>query len=458
MITPESARYSRGLTLAILFDAVALGVFYYLLPTLRRPLEVLLAILAVLCALTAFAAGPRPWRDILVSGTAVFLTLFCLELGQKYVDLAVLWPRQPASAAGQADSAQADPWSWKTPVEYLEVKRRAIAEGLLPPDDFAGDIFAGMDKSKLVVNTSVDDGFELGSEAVKPFRRIGPLGWELTPGNRMRAYNLHRPTGTMLFDSAVSINEYGFRETRGNPDSDEVYIFLGCSLTFGYGLSDDQTMPHYFSEALNFEKRVINLAVSGYGVHQALRELETDYHASRAGVKPQQVKGVFFGFFDGHMFRMDNPRYTAAPYYVLQNGRPVYAGSYAEHMGLSGSSRLHIMLERSRLYPFFRERLGFRRDRKIEELRETTLAMLGEMNRLCRERYGVPLTIVYWRGHHQPTLDKFAEWGMPVIKVEDVFAARGDYKAVKYRLSDGHPAAYANEVLGRYIYGQIVGK
>ena len=431
----------RWLIWALVFDAAALGILYYQIPNLRRPLEIVFIVLAVLCALTAFAAGPRRPRNALVIGTSVFATLFFLELGQKFFDLTELFQRRPP-AAGPADN-----WSWKNAEEYLEVKRRAIAEGLLPPeDDFAGDIFTGQD------NLLINAGSVLVTESLKPSQVTGPpLGTEYVPGNRIRFYARHRPTGAMLFDSAITINEYGFRETRGNPDSDETYIFLGCSITFGYGLSDHQTMPHYFSGAAGFEKRVINLALSGYGVHQALRELELDHHASRAGLDPGQVKGVFFGFFDGHIFRMENPRYTASPYYVLRNGRPVYAGTYMEHTAISGSSRFNILMTRART-PFLRERLSWTRDRqKLEELWEITLAMLGEMNRLCLEKYGVPLTVVYW-DNHQPALDKFAEWGMPVIKVKEAFAARGDYLAVKYMLHDAHPSAYANEVLGRYVY------
>ena len=452
MTAKDSPRPRRPwLIWAVLFDAAALGTLYYQIPNIRRPLEVLLFVLAVLCAVTAFAAGPRRLRNFLVAGTSVFATLFFLEFGQKYFDLQGLFQRRPEAALAPAISAP-DSWTWKNTEEYLEVKRRAVAEGVLPPDDdFAGDIFA--DKNNLVVR--IHAGGDLVTESLKPSYIIGPpLGCEFAPDNRIRFYARHRPSGTMLFDGAISINEYGFRETRGNPDSDETYIFLGCSVTFGYGLSDHQTMPHYFSEAAGFEKRVVNFALSGYGVHQALRELETDLHASRAGLDPSQVKGVFFSLIDGHASRMEFPRYTAAPYYVLRNGRPVFAGSYMEHKALSGSSRLDILVARSRTR-FLQERLFSGDDGKMEKLWEITLAMLGEMNRLCLEKYGVPLTVVYWN-NHPPALEKFAEWGMPVIKVEEAFAAQGDYKAVKYMLHDTHPSPYANEVLGRHVYEQSV--
>jgi len=454
MTTQKSAKPRRWLMPVVLFDAVALSVFYYHIPTIRRPLEVLLAILTVLCVITAVAAGPRRLRNALVVGTSVFATLFFLELGQKYINLSELLPRSPKAAAGQTD-----PWSWKNnpniAAEYLEVKRRAIAEGILPPeDDFAGDIFAGTDKSELVIATTITStNIELIAEGIKPYNlNVPPLGSGPTPSNRVRTYARYHPTGTMLFDGAVSINEHSFRETRGNPDSDETYIFLGCSVTFGYGLSDHQTMPYYFSKAMNFEKQVMNFAFSGYGVHQALRDLETDYHASQAGLDSRKVKGVFFGLIDGHILRMDDTRYTKSPYYILRNGRPVYAGSYAEHTGLSVLSRLNILLERSRSYQSFRGRLGWIRDQKFWEI---TLAMLGEMNRLCMEKYGVPLTVIYW-DNHQPALDKLAEQGMPVVKVKEGFADQGDYKAIKYMLFDFHPSAYANEVLGRYVYEQSV--
>ena len=452
------AGFSRR-TFAVMLAAeiAALILFWWFMPRIRRPLEVLLAMLAVMCALTAVAAGPRRAREALLAGTSVFATMFLLELGQKYFDFVGLFQRRGVGVARASVDASADPWSWSDPEVYLDVKRRARAEGILPVGDaFAGDIFSRMDRQNLLIDTAGSRGIELVMESLKPYRTLGPpLGFQLTPGNRVRNYCRHLPTGEMLFDGCSVTNDYGYRETRGNPESREAYIFMGCSVTYGYGLNDDQTMPHYFSEALGFEKRIVNLALSGYGVHQALRELETGYRLAPAGLGPGGVKGVFFGLIDGHIERMDNPRYPETPYYVMRNGQAAYAGSYKEHTGASASSRLYLLLERGRLYPLLRERLAVKyAGERRAELWRITLAMLEAMNRICRTEYGLPLTVIYW-DDHQPALARLAELGIRVIRVQDAFNASGDYSPVKYMLHDGHPSAHANKILGRYVCDAI---
>ena len=100
------------------------------------------------------------------------------------------------------------------------------------------------------------------------------LGYQPKPGlqNHLKITN-----GKILIDNLYSIAEDGFRVT---PDSDKKYYgkkinFFGGSFTFGWGLNDDETLPFFFQKD-NQNWKIKNYAISGYGIHQMLAQIEND--------------------------------------------------------------------------------------------------------------------------------------------------------------------------------------
>ena len=73
------------------------------------------------------------------------------------------------------------------------------------------------------------------------------LGYSAVPGARVRA--IRKRFGATLYDVTYTISDQGARVTRGNP-AGETWLFMGCSFTFGEGVSDDETLPAQFSEQL----------------------------------------------------------------------------------------------------------------------------------------------------------------------------------------------------------------
>jgi hypothetical protein len=316
-------------------------------------------------------------------------------------------------------------------------------------EHFPGDIFAGSDKSRLWIERSRGGMSETVVEAERePYLDGPPLGFELAPSNTIRHSRHDRKSGRILYDGVCTTNEHGFRTTRGNDAAEATFIFLGCSVTFGYGLSDDQTMPHRFSESLLFGQRVLNLAVSNYGPHHALRELETNRHAGRAGVNPEKVKAVFYGLIDDHARRAVHPSTPSTPRYVLESGVLRNAGNFMDSP-LWG--RLSLMMARSRVYPALRDKFAAG---ESEYKWELTYAILSEMDSICRVRYGVGLTVVYW-DENPEVMKRMEEAGIHTIDVNAAFDGEASWRAwpVKYCLFDGHPSAYANMRLGRYLAG-----
>ncbi len=103
---------------------------------------------------------------------------------------------------------------------------------------------------------------------------LGDLGTQPTEG-RFPAAKLG-PQGVPIYEVVYTIGSDRFRVTPASAAAANRRVnFLGCSVTFGEGLQDDQTLPYYFAKAVA-DVQVKNFAFHGYGPQQALAILQSE--------------------------------------------------------------------------------------------------------------------------------------------------------------------------------------
>ncbi len=118
------------------------------------------------------------------------------------------------------------------------------------------------------------------------------LGWRAVPG--VFTFPAHEPGGQTI---RMTNWPGGFRATAPTLEpGDRRILFLGCSFTEGWAISDDETYPWKIQEAFP-EFRVLNLATAGYGTYQSLLALDA-YYASGG-----TAELVVYGFLDFHAER-----------------------------------------------------------------------------------------------------------------------------------------------------------
>jgi len=102
------------------------------------------------------------------------------------------------------------------------------------------------------------------------------------PGNRGVSHpyigHLHKPASTGIiagsdFKAVHHTDGYGFRNAWPWPEEADI-VAVGDSLTFGYGVEDDESWPAVIAQALP-QRGVINLGLIGAGPQQYLRVYET---------------------------------------------------------------------------------------------------------------------------------------------------------------------------------------
>jgi lysophospholipase L1-like esterase len=158
----------------------------------------------------------------------------------------------------------------------LVLRTRRLTEPLSRPDLFA-----------LIALTA---GLCLGVALVEVGLRLAPglVGPELQRmlGADARNYgiahpyigHLHRPDNTFVlsgrdFHAVNHVDGLGFRNAWPWPERAEI-VAVGDSLTFGYGVADDQAWPSLLKQSAA-PNRVVNLGLIGAGPQQYLRVLET---------------------------------------------------------------------------------------------------------------------------------------------------------------------------------------
>lgn len=445
-------RANRRSTAFILFlDAVAFGVYWYLIPGLNRPLDGLCIVAAVMGVITALAAKPSWIKSLALLAVAVGVMVFGLEMiEKKFRILEKMRPRataptaRPEGGAGDKPSYTFNPGDAAT---WLEARDRLLKDGADPETlrmDIAADPFAGVPENELRVHTTRVDGL-IKSEVTRGgglYVMGGPVGVEMRPGLVWHTFAREEKTGATLWDSVATIDSMGNRNTKGDAAADAVYFFTGCSFTFGLYLNDHETLPWYFSEAGGFNDKVINAGVSGSGPHQSLRDLELNHRMGRAGVKPRQVKGVVYSYIGDHQVRVGRSTSPGAPRYVLAGGEPVYRGT------LDDIGRLGLLLTRSRVFSLpYNLAVGIGKPDP-----ELTAAIIGGIHRLCVERYGVPLLVVDWV-EEKDFADRLRKMGVVVVPVTDAFGPEWRREEVKYFIADAHPTPYANRILAGHLRG-----
>jgi hypothetical protein len=169
------------------------------------------------------------------------------------------------------------------------------------------------------------------------------LGWAPKPGIETRAWK--RVAGESVYDVRYSIDALGRRVTpaaAAGPRS-TFLLFFGCSVTFGEGVEDTETFPHFVAQQAP-QVRAYNYGFHGYGAQQLLARLETQDLRSEV---TEPDGSLVYLFIDAHVNRAIGSMvvYTGwadtAPYYrpgpdealvrdgTLTTGRPATSILYS---------------------------------------------------------------------------------------------------------------------------------
>lgn len=138
-----------------------------------------------------------------------------------------------------------------------------------------------------------------------------------------------------VFDVQYMTDEYSRRITPGYDSSRTSYaLFFGCSIAFGYGVNQDETMAYYYQNYANCNSK--NYGYNGYGSNQILARFQHEDLSQQV----EEKEGVaYYLFFWDHIRRSIGTmnRYNEwlanAPYYYLEDGELKRDGTFRSGRG-----------------------------------------------------------------------------------------------------------------------------
>jgi hypothetical protein len=271
------------------------------------------------------------------------------------------------------------------------------------------------------------------------------LGYQALPG-KYRSKKLTEE-GNTLYDVVYSIGSDRFRITPIRNGLERLRInFFGCSFLFGEGLNDYETLPAFLN-AMDSTITVKNFGWHGYGVHQALRILESDrdtrgeinflltapWHSERSACVPE--------------YSIGSPKYTLA-----EDGSVHLDG--ACNVFLHQQFFLTRILNRSRLYQLVMLAFNNSQDRQIE----LYLAIIKRIKELSEERNQTLLIgfigaeTGWFTGTYsnEKIVERLDRMGIDVI---DVSLVSPDNLPRQYYIHplDKHPSTRANEARAKLV-------
>jgi len=280
------------------------------------------------------------------------------------------------------------------------------------------------------------------------------IGWGPVRAGRFNATKFDPDSGEAIYKTDYTIGADLLRQTESSENGSTI-VFFGCSYTFGDGVSDAETLPQLFADALDRKQRVLNAAFTGYGPHQFLRELETRHLDSVIGPHP---KLFIFLTFAWHVERTACKPHWArhAPHYEIQNGQVVFKGNCNEGPSLW----LREWAENTAAYRQFIKPLSQKISRDDVEL---YIRIAVAAVKLGKEKYGVPTLVPYIRAPKEylhatgftddEILRRLQDGGALVL---DVSLAKEQSRGARITIpGDGHPTPYANRLRALLIKNYI---
>ena len=310
-------------------------------------------------------------------------------------------------------------------------------------------------------------GFDPDADPSSGYISHADYGYGPISPSRTRALKVHE--GEKLYDVVYSIDEYGLRVSppeRAASERRGCVLLVGCSLTFGEWVEDDETMPWQVGVKTDGRFATRNLGFQGWGPHQMLAALESG-HAERAA--RCDVTHVVYQALYWHALRSAGRVHwdRNGPRYLLDDaGRAVRAGHFTDAGPSSWLSR--GTLDRLGRSYVFQKYLASRLDPLARPVTQRDLDLLAAIIARSREEVATRFPrasfhVFFWDIDLAPSWiqDFESRVARPGVTLHRVSAAIPDYRAPKdarYVLSsyDLHPSPAAHARIADYVVREVL--
>jgi hypothetical protein len=229
------------------------------------------------------------------------------------------------------------------------------------------------------------------------FQRIEGFGY--LPSEGVYKEKKLTPNGKIIYDVTHTIGKDGYRLDVPY-DNHQIYIY-GASLLFGSGLNDNETLSYFLSK--NHALKTKNLGIGGYGMHQALYNIQKGKTAN-----------------NGINILYTTPGYASRSACVptYSSGTPRYILDKKKKLILKGvckdKNRFNYILQRIYIYKLL-ERIFATDIYLSDESIETYLAIIKEFSRLTKQSNSRLIIAYFLTDKADKSMKKKTKWSNKLI-------------------------------------------
>ncbi|MEZ4936067.1 MAG: hypothetical protein R2799_00575 [Crocinitomicaceae bacterium] len=260
----------------------------------------------------------------------------------------------------------------------------------------------------------------------------------------------------VCFDVSYSFDSLRRRKTPKFDSTRSKYaLFFGCSIAFGYGLNDNETLPFHFQE--KSQMNAYNYAYNGWGTNQMLAWLQRENLSKQVKEKDG---AAFYIFFWDHIPRalgtMD--RYTQwvayAPYFYMDGNQIKRDRTFKD--GRYWTSKFYELFYQTSIAEYFK--INF-----PNKLREDHYNLISEMILESKKTYEKQFgnsnfyVVIYptFKDYEEEQMKLFIEFlkekGINIIDLSNFI----EYGAQYHLIGDSHPRGSTNEMIAEEILKQM---
>lgn len=312
------------------------------------------------------------------------------------------------------------------------------------------------------------------TDKIQPFNLYAPdslLGYKNSQPTVYKIVNsfpggdtVYNTSYTILNDTFNSGIHFNFRKGYKSNNNSKDVVFMGCSLTFGQGLADTQSLPYRYGLAADVS--TVNMACIGYGVHQVyqlfnLKFSHLDNH-NRTFIYP---------FFYDHILRA-NGIYSwnrNGPFFDIANDSLINKGPLYKFKQLKGDNLAFytsafgaFQVIKDNLHKMAYQAAG---KNLTDADYERCFMMLQDLAKKIASTGG-RLIILNWGDYNwlsrpwsdmsakkiNENLNALSKYGTRIVAVSSIinFADKKNFIPV-----DGHPSAMANQTIATWMAKNI---
>jgi hypothetical protein len=261
-----------------------------------------------------------------------------------------------------------------------------------------------------------------------------------------------------VYNVKYSIDHFHKRITPGHDSSKKNHsIFFGCSIAFGVGLNDDQTLAYRFQQESD-QFNSYNYGLSGHGPNNMLARLKYQ-NLSKQVVEKNGV--AFYIFFFDHIYRSIGTmsRYSEwvfnEPYYTMENDELVRKKGFKD--GRPIISKIYELIYQTNIVKYFKLDFPLRLNKNHFDL---VCEMIKESKKEYQKQFGNNnFYCVMYPSHVNWTPEDFKSFKDCLTKKGIDYIDLTQYIDYSYKYTlggDPHPNANTNQLLAKELMARYL--